>query len=250
MTLRAVRRRSPINVREDLELAAELPENSLRLLLRAARYAHSAHPSDQFAVSLRELRASGLAECDIHWLSLQGYIAATSPGRAAVLTGKHAVRSPAFVLTERGQRLVEQLLAQLAFRETCEPLIEAQVSGPAREDAVGRVPCWDSQRRVLSLGQVVVKRFCVPAENQEIILSSFQEEAWPEHLDDPLPPAAGIDAKRRLHSTIQCLNRNQKAPLLRFHGDGYGRGIRWERLSAGPQLGDYSHSQCATGGPV
>jgi hypothetical protein len=105
---------------------------------------------------------------------------------------------------------------------------------PAAELLVGdgRIPIWDRGRRELRIGRILIKRFCVPAENQEIVLSAFQEEAWPAHIDDPLPPAKEIDPKRRLHATIQRLNCNQKARLLHFHGDGYGRGICWERLSA------------------
>ena len=94
------------------------------------------------------------------------------------------------------------------------------------------IPSWDRERRELRMGRILIKRFCVPAENQEIVLSAFQEEAWPAHIDDPLPPAAEIEPKRRLHATIQRLNCNQKVRLLNFHGDGYGRGLCWERVSA------------------
>ena len=233
MTLRAVGQHFLSNVREDLELAAELPENSFRLLLRAARYAHSTQqPAQEFAVTLGELQASGLAECDLKWLAHKGIVAHVP--QVLAIAGDGAARQPFnershFVLTPRGQPFVECLLADSAAGAGS---TVAAASGQRLDAAAGAVPCWDLPLRELSLGRVVVKRFCVPAENQEIILSSFQEEAWPQHLDDPLPPATGIDAKRRLHSTIQCLNRNQKAPLLRFHGDGYGRGVRWERLSA------------------
>lgn len=68
------------------------------------------------------------------------------------------------------------------------------------------------------------------APDQERILAVFQEESWPDRIDDPLPPVPGITPKRRLHSTIQCLNRNQKTHLLQFHGDGCGCGVRWELL--------------------
>jgi hypothetical protein len=92
-------------------------------------------------------------------------------------------------------------------------------------------PLWNPQLRELSVDDILVKRFLVPAENQELVLMAFQEEAWPPRIDDPLPPAAEIEPKRRLHSTIQCLNRNQKTHLLQFHGDGNGSGVRWELLA-------------------
>ena len=187
-------------------------------------------PAKEFAVTLGELQVSGLAQCDLRWLAHKGFVA---QARLGVSLAHDATplqpfnERSFFVLTPRGQQFVECLLADSAAGAGS---LLAAAAGQHLDAAAGAVPCWDLQRRVLSLDHIVVKRFCVPAENQEIILSSFQEEAWPGHLDDPLPPAAGIDAKRRLHSTIQCLNRNQKAPLLRFHGDGYGRGVCWERL--------------------
>jgi hypothetical protein len=80
----------------------------------------------------------------------------------------------------------------------------------------------------LRVGEVVVKQFKVPAANQERILAAFEEDGWPIRIDDPLPPAVEQDPKRRLHDTINSLNRNQKRPLIRFIGDGSGQGIRWQ----------------------
>ena len=45
--------------------------------------------------------------------------------------------------------------------------------------------------------------------------------------DDPLAPKLNQDSKRRLHDTINSLNRNQKHALIRFLGDGKGEGVRW-----------------------
>jgi hypothetical protein len=88
-------------------------------------------------------------------------------------------------------------------------------------------PHWDRLRRELWVGGVLIKSFRVPAEIQETILAAFEEDGWPFRIDDPLPQAPDINPKRRLHAAIQCLNRNQKAPLLHFCGDGRGRGVRW-----------------------
>ncbi len=73
-----------------------------------------------------------------------------------------------------------------------------------------------------------MKQFKVPAANQERILAAFEEEGWPIRIDDPLPPNSEQDSKRRLHDTINSLNRNQKQNLIRFVGDGSGQGVRWE----------------------
>jgi len=93
------------------------------------------------------------------------------------------------------------------------------------------VPIWDRERQELRLGGILVKQFKVPAPNQEIILSTFQDDGWPPRIDDPLPPQHNQDSKRRLHDTINALNRNQKQSLLRFLGDGSGEGIRWQAIS-------------------
>ena len=97
-------------------------------------------------------------------------------------------------------------------------------------------PRWDATRRELSLTGVIVKRFRVPARNQETILSVFEEEGWAEHIQDPLPVSRDIDAPTRLHDAINRLNRCQINALLRFHGDGKGTGVLWE-LSQPDMLG-------------
>jgi hypothetical protein len=85
--------------------------------------------------------------------------------------------------------------------------------------------------RELRIGGALVKAFKVPARNQELILDALEEEGWPRHLDDPLPPHEGQDSKRRLHETIDRLNRNQINRLIRFRGNGNGRGILWEPIA-------------------
>ena len=57
---------------------------------------------------------------------------------------------------------------------------------------------------------LLVKRFKVPAPNQEMILAAFEEESWPVRIDDPLPVHPCLAAKRRLHETITSLNRHQR----------------------------------------
>jgi hypothetical protein len=89
-------------------------------------------------------------------------------------------------------------------------------------------PRWDVIRRELSLAGSIVKRFRVPARNQETILAVFEEEEWVAHIHDPLPVTRNIDAPTRLHDAINRLNRCQINPLVRFHGDGKGTGIFWE----------------------
>jgi hypothetical protein len=91
----------------------------------------------------------------------------------------------------------------------------------------GIKPIWDPRRRELRVGDYLVKRFRVPAENQELILAAFQEEGWPDVIDDPLPPSPEIVPKRRLRDVITRLNGGQVTPILRFCGNGNGEGVEW-----------------------
>ena len=86
-------------------------------------------------------------------------------------------------------------------------------------------PRWDEQQRKLFLGNELVKHFNWPAPNQELIIKAFEEQGWPERIDDPLPVNPDVNAKVRLHDTIKCLNRKRKCKKIKFCGDGTGQGI-------------------------
>ena len=92
------------------------------------------------------------------------------------------------------------------------------------------LPSWDNERRILSVGRQIVKKYRVPSSSQEAILAAFEEEGWPPVIDDPLPPQLDLeqDPKYRLRDTIRSLNMNQTNTLLRFRGDGSGSRIVWE----------------------
>jgi len=223
---------------EDVELAKDLPVESLSMLLRAAHYAQDAHCGVwHFAVEAARLLQAGLSECDLRWLACKGYVEHSLESSPLVGTQQQFASSPTrhfadhtmFVLTPRGRVLAKNALTGETAAADAPSAIDK--AAPQLVEYPASHPTWDQQRRELRIGRTVVKRFRVPAENQETILTAFEEEAWAVHVDDPLPPAAGIDPKRRLHSTIQCLNRNQRTHLLNFHGDGTGCGVRWELLS-------------------
>jgi len=54
-------------------------------------------------------------------------------------------------------------------------------------------PRWDGDTRTLWFGDSVCKRYTRPAPSQEKILTSFQEEGWPNRIDDPLDPGKLAD---------------------------------------------------------
>ncbi len=103
-------------------------------------------------------------------------------------------------------------------------------------------PTWEPRSRELRVGEFLVKKFRVPAGNQELVLSAFQEEGWPAYIDDPLPMKPEIVPKRRLHNVITRLNGSQLASILRFHGNGTGEGIGWQvQSNPSPLARDHDH---------
>ncbi|HEY7157590.1 MAG TPA: hypothetical protein VH575_26780 [Gemmataceae bacterium] len=91
-----------------------------------------------------------------------------------------------------------------------------------------RRPCYDERLRELRIGEVVVKCFTQKSDGQEIILMAFQEEGWPQVLDDPLTGKEEQDPQQRLRRAVDNLNRRQRVPLLHFGVRGQGTAVIWE----------------------
>jgi hypothetical protein len=215
---------------------------AISVLHEAFDYAHDVDADHwDFAVEIDELRRAGLMRCDLRWLICQGLLAhareKTRNGDAhrtfEPLTNLQFGKRTCFMLTEAGRELAAELLSVAPAAAVKTSLAPWQTPRIATPETIGSqrtvaVPHWDRDRQELSVAGRVVKRFKVPAANQETVLAAFQEEHWPPRIDDPLPPRPDQDPKRRLHDTINSLNRNQKTALLRFLGDGSGQGVRWE----------------------
>jgi hypothetical protein len=184
----------------------------------------------EFAVEIERLESQGADASDVRWLICNGY----AQHGLEVTNGNSAERcfqqlsslalppGVGIVLTPHGMTVLGALASTngTSAQATSQP-----INHPF---APGALPRWDADCRELRVGDVVVKCFKVPAANQEAILAAFEEEHWPRHVDDPLPPVRNLDSKRRLHDAIIRLNSNQLCRLVHFHGDGTGRGIRWE----------------------
>lgn len=103
-------------------------------------------------------------------------------------------------------------------------------------------PSWEPVSREFRVGNILVKQFRVPAQNQELVLAAFEEDGWPPWINDPLVPRDHVCPKRRVHDTINRLNRNQKVPLIRFVGNGSGTGFGWELLNCDALTGERRHA--------
>jgi hypothetical protein len=203
---------------------------AFQLLLQAHEYACSMNlDSWDFAVELACLEEAGLTRSDVRWLSVQGYLLQAEEIRNA--GDRREFRSvgslalperSCFVLTAAGVQVAQRW--QQTEGDCALPIDEgAETTAPHHA-----VPRWDAERRALFFGGHLIKRFKLPAANQEIILQTFEEDGWPFRIDDPLPKNIAIDPKRRLHNAINSLNRNQRTHLLHFLGDGTGEGLCWE----------------------
>jgi hypothetical protein len=105
------------------------------------------------------------------------------------------------------------------------------------EVATMDIPKWSNEVRALLLNGQSIKRFKQPAAVQETILNTFEEDGWPPHIDDPLPPEPGMTQQKikfRLRKAVEHLNRAQSGLLrIRFSLDGTGQGVYWSIESGG-----------------
>src|SRR5262245_46966369 len=213
-------------------------------LLTAFDYAQDSQTDPwQFAMGLADVLSVGATLADVRWLVLRGYAEhareTTVPGDLQrTFRGLAPTSFPSdlhLTLTAVGAAKIRSLLAgttappQLA---NVEPVADA-TSPFCRVAPACLKPVWDAAHRELRYNGRLVKRFRVPALNQIAVLDAFQEDGWPEFIDDPIPPEHGIDPKQRLNVTIKSLNRNQLEPLIRFHGNGNGLQVYWEVVEAG-----------------
>lgn len=188
----------------------------------------------QFAVDIARLRELGLTVSDLRWLVEKGYathaVEVTRPGdpvrKFAPSANTAFSPSTRFLLTDAGLYLAGN-------SRTVPTLLRFTRQEAAEDSEAASAPRWDGKAGVLYFGQQVVKRYVRASRNQEIVLQTFEDDGWPTHIDDPLPPSGSIDPKRRLHDTIKWLNRDHEVRVLCFSGDGTGEGIRWKTVARG-----------------
>jgi hypothetical protein len=212
-----------------LPLAPPL-KTALGLLLQA--YTISAglgHDKWDFALEIQALKEAGLNHNDLRSLICRGLaehrVEQTRCGAKQRIfrlpSGLRLARLSCFTLSETGLPIARDIISH-ATRLPAPPVQPSTNEIPTLDF----VPVWDSERRELRLGSVLIKRFRQPAKNQETVLTAFQEDGWPAHLDNPLAGNEDIDARDRLHDTVRKLN-HQTNRLLLFSSDGNGEGVVW-----------------------
>jgi hypothetical protein len=210
---------------------------ALALLRRARDCADDveADPWD-FGLEIGQLYAVGLTITDLRWMVARGFVAhadeTSAHGAAhrsfAPSRGLTFLPTTCIILTHEGR--------VLAAAEAAAPRDDiAGTNGHSAAEAVPR-PHWDAARHELSLGNRMVKRFQVPAKNQEVILATFQKNDWPRSIADPLVDEFDVDPKIRLNDVVYRLNHKQHARLIRFHVTGRGNGVCWSLHAAATAL--------------
>ena len=92
-------------------------------------------------------------------------------------------------------------------------------------------PLLGPSKHRLWWGPILVKHFRKLAPNQMRLLDAFQDNGWRSRIGDPLPAQnSDEDLKQRLRDTVKDLNRSLGEPVVRFRGDGTGKGVTWEHV--------------------
>lgn len=210
---------------------ADLDQEFLRVLKKLDRAWQFSQDCDRsgwdFAVELSDLGDDGVTHETLRWMLGKGLIEHAIEAENHQGIGRSFESRGGFKFSQRSCFVITRVGHELAIGGA------AALAPPPDNCTACPLPVWDDQRHELRLGATIVKRFRWRASNQEAVLAAFQEEGWPPRIDDPLPPVAETDPKRRLSDAIKCLNRKQKNPLMRFSGDGTGQGILWD-VVAGP----------------
>jgi len=196
----------------------------------------SGRKDSDFAAEITSLTELGITGSVLRWLVCRGYAkclrevtqAGDKERRFEPVDNLSLNSQSCFVLSRKGMLFARATL-ELRGTDSTDPQDNGSTGDTGRQ-RIGLAPRWDAKRRELRLAKRLLKRFRVPAPNQEIVLAAFQEEGWPNCIDDPLPPKGDLSPQRRLHDTIKALNRKhcQKPPLIHFLGNGTGKSIVWE----------------------
>ncbi len=222
------------------------PLNSaLVMLFRAYQYAVDTKANRwQFAIEMEEFRNAGITVSELRWLVAKGLALQAKEifdtnceTRKFVALKTTAMSSgTCFVLTDYGVSFLEKAIH--AFHQSHPgnsgqtglppEFLNGNNAGLDQVSVVSEVPVWNPLRRELRFKGMIVKNLSLSACNQEAIVVAFEEEHWVERIDDPLPPIAGQDPRRRLNETIKQLNRKHRNSLIRFRSDGSGTGVQWE----------------------
>jgi hypothetical protein len=103
------------------------------------------------------------------------------------------------------------------------PPADDSIAGGTAASVERVIPTWNNNGELHFMSKLVKAYRKNPAPNQRLVLASFEEQDWPDEIDDPLPPGKLKDTLDGLKDSL-----GKGSPLI-FTGDGTGKRIRWTR---------------------
>jgi hypothetical protein len=134
---------------------------------------------------------------------------------------KACLKPPSPDILDRLEGAADVLLKHFPPQSDQQPPISAAES---LESCVEQIPWWDKDRRELWLGDKFCKQFRHPSKNQVLILDTFEEEHWPDGIDDPIPRPSRARTSPKTGYAISRLNQNLH---IKFERDGTGTRVLW-----------------------
>ena len=188
-----------------------------------------------FAFSGAELLRLGLNPATLQRLVRRGFVKRRDPGEATAAGMGNRLRvepvaRDRFIATDAAVAVATHTVDSIRAIIAC---CARRVLDRGARARSAQTPRWDDVRRELWYGRILVKRFRRSAPNQELILRAFEQCGRPHRIDDPLCHSDVVDSVEGLHDAIKSLNRSRsKRRVLRFGGDGTGRGVCWHLETA------------------
>ena len=187
----------------------------------------------EFAPYFVELRELGITRTDIQWLLHKGILhrrPTVDETNSLLRSATTTLSDLLFILSDKGCSYVSPISNTAPESDGDAPHVDPTDDQATCGSPSELRPSWNRHDRELYFGDQLVKKFSVPAKNQELVLTAFEEEGWPQHIDSPLPPTkSGEVAAVRLRDTIKRLNQGHQAKYVTFHGNGSGSQIVWHR---------------------
>lgn len=216
-------------------LPASRMQPGLAILLQAFDFARETSSNSwDFAVELPVLFGVGMSRNELRWLLAQRFAEhglELPPGE----NDRRAVRivksfqfhnDSCLILTVAGADFVRKAGPEFQSHESANPHFEQSNALGSHGDHHAN-PVWDRESRQVTYRGVTCIELIRAADNLETVLQAFEKAGWRPQIRDPFPPDKSGNRKRRLHNTINALNRCQTAPLIHFSSADSGRAIRW-----------------------
>jgi hypothetical protein len=225
---------------------ADLPLEELRaglaVLLEAFEFARATSSNAwDFAVERSVLSNAGMSVNELRWL-----LASRFAEHGIDLTPSDTERRPiritksfrflddsCFILTVAGVDHARSLCRDPAQLDPGKPNHQPSDASGKSIPQAGK-PHWDRNSSRLIYEGIVCVILNRAAENLEAVLDAFEASGWAPQIHDPFPAGKPGNRKRRLHNTINALNRCQSTPRIHFASADSGRAIRWTLIPLPP----------------